>query len=193
MEILPIFAKDPKIFDGLYTIKFEDQEQDEFERIMDLWNDTHYLTNFCLLNFDSQLLKFFKIAHVDEFVERIENEAYDLEDLLQEYALGGSSSYGTNLNLQMLFRPLNNGNYKITELELSKLKLEKKRPLLRIYAIRLGENAYVITGGAIKLTQTMDEHIETKEELEKINTIKQHLYNQGIKTNDDFITYYYGK
>ena len=30
-------------------------------------------------------------------------------------------------------------------------------------------------------------------ELEKINTIKQHLYNQGIKTNDDFITYYYGK
>lgn len=64
------------------------------------------------------------------------------------------------------------------------------KPIIRIYAIRIEENTFIVTGGAIKLTRAMPEHPDTAEELEKIKKCKKFLQSHGIETANDLIYYY---
>ncbi len=58
---------------------------------------------------------------------------------------------------------------------------------LRIYAIRLEPNVYVVTGGAIKLTRTMQERNHTALELSKLNSCRAYLKNNGVFDCDSFV------
>lgn len=95
-------------------------------------------------------------------------------------------------NLDTLFRPLDNNETAESLLQKDKARL-KKRPLhsswLRVYAIRLTTGAYIITGGAIKLTQKMEEREHTKNELAKIENVRNFLLNEHIIDDDSFIEY----
>jgi hypothetical protein len=59
---------------------------------------------------------------------------------------------------------------------------------LRIYAIRFEKNVFVITGGAIKLTPTMQERAHTQQELTKLNLCRQFLMENGVFDSDSFIS-----
>ena len=59
---------------------------------------------------------------------------------------------------------------------------------LRVYAIRLEKNVFVITGGAIKLTHTMQDRLHTQEELNKLNQCRQYLLDNGVFDSDSFIS-----
>ena len=58
---------------------------------------------------------------------------------------------------------------------------------LRIYAIRLEPNVYVVTGGAIKLSRTMQEREHTALELDKLNRCKAFLKANGVFDQDSFV------
>ena len=60
---------------------------------------------------------------------------------------------------------------------------------LRLYAIKLSQGVYVITGGAIKLTLKMEERSHTKEELVKLEKVRRFLLNEDIINDDSFIDY----
>ncbi len=60
---------------------------------------------------------------------------------------------------------------------------------LRIYAIKLATGVYIITGGAIKLTATMEEREHTQAELTKMEMVRNFLLNEGIIDDDGFIEY----
>ena len=60
---------------------------------------------------------------------------------------------------------------------------------LRIYAIKLANGVYIITGGAIKLTATMQEREHTQAELAKMEMVRNFLLNEGIIDDDGFIEY----
>ena len=49
-------------------------------------------------------------------------------------------------------------------------------------------NVFVITGGAIKLTRTMQERSHTQAELDKINQCRQYLASNGVFDSDSFIS-----
>lgn len=66
---------------------------------------------------------------------------------------------------------------------------ERHSSWLRIYAIRLSEGVYVITGGAIKLTFTMEERTHTKLELHKLERVRRFLLEEKIIDNDSFDDY----
>ncbi len=51
---------------------------------------------------------------------------------------------------------------------------------LRIYALKVGESTYIITGGAIKLTATMQEREQTLEELKKMELVRNYLLSEGV-------------
>ena len=51
---------------------------------------------------------------------------------------------------------------------------------LRIYAIKLTHGFYIITGGAIKLTRTMQERAHTLEELRKMEEVRNFLLANNI-------------
>jgi len=61
---------------------------------------------------------------------------------------------------------------------------------LRIYAIRIDENLYAITGGAIKITKTMQEHKDTRNELAQLKYSRDWLKDQGIETDESFYLYF---
>lgn len=61
--------------------------------------------------------------------------------------------------------------------------------MLRIYAIKLDPGIYVITGGAIKLTRTMQEREHTLVELAKMERVRRYMLENNIVDMDSFQDY----
>ena len=60
---------------------------------------------------------------------------------------------------------------------------------LRIYAIKLEPGIYVVTGGAIKLTRTMQEREQTQVELARMEKVRRYLIENEISDKDSFDDY----
>lgn len=60
---------------------------------------------------------------------------------------------------------------------------------MRIYAINLAAGIYIITGGAIKLTATMQEREHTLLELQKMEKVRRFLLEENIVDDESFIEY----
>lgn len=95
-------------------------------------------------------------------------------------------------NLDEIFRPLDNN--RTSEIILGKEKARLKNTLrhaswLRIYAIKLDPGIYVITGGAIKLTRTMQEREHTLVELARMEKVRNYLLSLDIIDLDSFNDY----
>jgi hypothetical protein len=59
-------------------------------------------------------------------------------------------------------------------------KCKAQQNWLRLYALRVDKNVYIITGGTIKLTRTMQERAHTMQELDKISQCREFLLSKGI-------------
>ena len=95
-------------------------------------------------------------------------------------------------DLSRLFRPLDNNQ--TSDFMLQKEKARLKRTIghsswLRLYAIKLTPGVYIITGGAIKLTATMQEREHTRKELVKMDKVRRYLLEENIIDDDGFIDY----
>lgn len=138
--------------------------------------------NFFINNQDD-LNAFYHVSIEDAIWDTIE-DSDKIESMLLE--LGESD------DLDTLFRPLNNNETAESLLQKDKARL-KDRPVhsswLRVYAIRLSTGAYIITGGAIKLTFKMEEREHTRNELNKIEKVRNFLLNEHIIDDDSFIEY----
>ena len=65
-------------------------------------------------------------------------------------------------------------------------RVDKHDSWLRLYAIRFQKNSYLITGGAIKLTRTMQEREHTLAELQKLEMVRNFLIAEGAFDLDGF-------
>jgi hypothetical protein len=162
MKIVSIFE------DSLFAICYGDGSLNEFDKLMDLWTDVAYLKEFAVKN---------KVRDVAQFVEDRLAEADKLQDTLDDMMKNHHP-------LERYFMPLHNHESGFKILSLQKGKLSKSK--LRIYAIKIDENMFLITGGAIKMSQEMKDHEDTKNELEKLNAAQQYLKSQGVFNNDSF-------
>lgn len=82
-------------------------------------------------------------------------------------------------HLSEFFKPLHNKEAgKSYELQQLKAYGTLSNSFLRVYAIRYG-TSYVITGGAIKLTDQMSQRDHTKKELYKLNLVRDYLKEHG--------------
>ncbi len=179
MKIIPIYK--PYIF----SIQYDDREENEYDRLFDLWNDITYLLQFFEEN--KEYLKNETWNHINEpenAVSQVLEEAERLEDLFEE--LNENSENGSTPDFDSHFHYLD-GKYKY-EIELIPVKsYGMEHPsLLRMYAIQLEANTYIITGGGIKLADTiqsspgMGEYI-----LQDIDRVRTFLQQNGILTNED--------
>lgn len=57
---------------------------------------------------------------------------------------------------------------------------------LRIYAIKLEPGIFIVTGGAIKLTATMQEREHTLKELYRMEKVRQYLLSENVIDADGF-------
>ncbi|NEW80764.1 MAG: hypothetical protein GZ094_00135 [Mariniphaga sp.] len=81
-----------------------------------------------------------------------------------------------------MFVNLDNSEWRILDLA----KQKSKRRWLRLYALRIDTNTYVITGGAIKLTHKMEGRLHTEKELIKLDKCRNYLKDQGVIDVDSF-------
>ncbi len=162
MKIVSIFAE------KLFSFHYPDEGDNELDRLMELWNDVQYLKKFAEDN---------GIAEVETFVNKIIDNAFEIQDVLEEIA-------NNKRQLGHYFKPLTD-----TETGFKILSLQKGRLInnqLRIYAIKIDEECFVITGGAIKMSQTMQEFPDTQIELDKLKVAQRYLNDNGVFDIDSF-------
>lgn len=164
----------------LWAVRFEDESLNELDKVFTQWNDAVWLLKFFRENFND-LVSYFKITKLDEAVYDTMADSDQLECLIMDIS--------PDANLDELFRPLEND--RTSEMMLSKEKARlmnrpKHASWLRIYAIKLNTGIYVVTGGAIKLTRTMQEREHTLNELEKMERVRQYLVANGVIDDDSF-------
>ena len=189
MNNYSIFALQIIIEDSLYAIKYKDTEDNEFSQLFEDWSDIEFLESFFEEHKQDLQSGFYKDILIEDAIEQTLVEAEGLEQLIKEIAEKGKSD--NYQNLQTLFKPLNNKDeYPIPSYQKTKASGSARNSWLRMYAIRLEANTFVITGGAIKLTKTMNERTHLLKELEKLKSVKQALIEEGIIESDSLIEFF---
>jgi hypothetical protein len=161
MKFIPIFEP------YLLSISLNNKI-DELSLFIDFLTDTILLENY--FNENKQVFDFYNFTKEEAILQT--------SDLAEElyYKLEKNKE-----NLDRLFQPLRILDGGIT---LQKMKL--KSNWIRIYAIKLESKYFVITGGAIKQSQIMQDHYETVVQLNRLKMVKVYLMEQGISDIDGF-------
>lgn len=166
----------------LWAVRYDRDEVNIFEKVFSNWNDYKWLRTFFSIH-QKDLADYFHIVNLDQAVYDTVDDANNLESLILDL--------NPDSNLDELFRPLENKRASETVLSREKAKgsTRKHTSWLRLYAIRLESGHYIITGGAIKLTATMQERAHTLLELNRLNQVRDYLIEQGISDFDGFKEY----
>lgn len=178
MKIINTFAV---LNESLFSVQFEHEVTHEFARLFNIWNDPEYLFEFFNENLTDLQGGFWGDINISEAIQRTRNEAYELEAKILAIARTGQTNHYENLST--LFTPLNNDPCRIESYEKSKTRI-RKGSWLRVYAIRVDLNTYVVCGGAIKLTKTMNTRNHLKLELEKLEFTKNYLLGESPDAHD---------
>jgi hypothetical protein len=164
----------------LLAIQYDGEEEDEYKKALNNWADVTYLRNFFKEHESDLLYGFYQFSSVNDAIRHTIVLALDLDDLLFEHADGEATAIENML--QSLFKPLNNNETTINDLQKSKFQ----NSWLRIYAIRIAPNCYVVTGSAIKLVRNMHEKDYLVNELKKLERVKNFLIEEGLTDEDSF-------
>ena len=161
MKIVCIFA------DQLFAFHYDGEVDNEYDRLMELWTDVEFLSNYAKEN---------NIPDVRKFVMNVLQGAEQIQNLLEEI----------NQNKKPFttyFEPL---QYSEINRVLSLQKGKIRKNILRLYAIKLDDTCFLLTGGAIKMSQTMQGHPDTNRELEKLKQVRAYLKDNGVFDEDSF-------
>lgn len=158
----------------LWAVIYDGDTKDILTKTFTNWLDPAFLEEFFNRN-SKDLETYFHITNLEEAIYDTIADAASLSCLILDIR--------PNANLDSLFRPLE--NHRIREMLLSREKAKGKRQTthsswLRLYAIKLEKGIYLITGGAIKLTQLMSEREHTINELKKMEMVRNYLLDNGI-------------
>lgn len=158
----------------LWSIKYEGAEHNALDTLFAQWEDVNWLKQFFTENI-ADLSSYFKITDVDQAIFDTINDSEQLQCLILDIS--------PDADLDKLFRPLENSRTQEMLLGREKARV-KNRPQhaswLRIYAIKLEPGVYIVTGGAIKLTATMQERQHTLDELRKMDLVRTFLLNENV-------------
>jgi hypothetical protein len=184
MKIIHIFGPKRGLeYEGIWSVEFE-EGGNEFERILELWDDPVYMYQFCVRHLPD-LQEAFGFA-IDP--ETAADELMEEADSLARYLIRLATQEIVGANLQYVFKPLDNMQANITELQLSKGSYKtgmNRAPVLRIYAVRIDRNTYVVTGGAIKLSRLMKDRPHTDLQLQRLRIVRDWLRQEGIYYSED--------
>ena len=168
--------------DHLWAVRDMEKPKNELALLFDSWNDIGFLMDFFMENLDD-LKQFFHIQRISDAIDDTMDDAEELQRLILDIPY--------TENLDELFTPLGSADLTIRELTREKARNWDRighASWLRVYAIRLEKNVFVVTGGAIKLTRSMQERPHTQEQLDKLNSCRQYLLDNGVFDADSFIS-----
>jgi hypothetical protein len=172
MEIVRIFA-------NLYSFRYENQQETEYARLFQDWNDIEFLYEFFEENKED-----FKVGYhgqdIDSTILKTRVKAQQFQTRLLQYSVPEHS-------LNDVFKPLDQTIIKQATFNRSKAYGTGDPSLLRLYALKISEGVYVITGGAIKLTRLMQDAEHLQKELRKLESCRHYLHSLGIVDLEGFM------
>lgn len=167
----------------LWAVHFDGEPDNELSKLFARWNNAEWLRSFFIENIDD-LSSYFKITDITQAVKDTIEDSDQLECVLLDLS--------PEADLSMLFRPLSNSEASDVMLQKEKARLKRRlkhASWLRLYAIKLVSGVYIITGGAIKLTATMQEREHTRNELTKLEKVRRYLLEENITDETGFMEY----
>ena len=167
----------------LWAVRYDGEADNSLRMVFNQWNDPEWLWDFFTENM-ADLESYFKITDVDQAIYDTMDDSDELECLILDIL--------PDANLDKLFRPLENSRTAEMMLGKEKARLWQRAEhasWLRLYAIKLEPGCYIITGGAIKVTRTMQEREHTLKELRKMEQVRNLLIEQGAIDADGFEDY----
>ena len=167
----------------LWAVRYDGQTDNALYALFDQWNDVMWLRAFFKKNWQD-LTTYFKITDINQAIEDTIEDSERLQGIIMDIS--------PDVNLDEIFQPLE--NFRTSDMLLGKEKARLRRvkrhtSWLRIYAIKLSEGVYLITGGAIKLTLRMEEREHTRRELVKMEKVRAFLLHEHIIDDDSFVEY----
>lgn len=167
--------------DHLWSVKYDGCKRDVLNELFDKWEDTEYLYTYFeqhrelvergpWKDYSSEELAVMAVEEGLEFYDRLcdivsdptrslDDEFIFLSKESAEWPLVKYKSYGFSHNWSIM---------------------SNRKSLLRLYAIKIDSNQYVITGGGIKLVREMHEMPELKKELDQLKRVRDWLLESKI-------------
>lgn len=179
MKIIDTFAI---VKDSLYSVQYDTEELNEFAKCFELWNNPIYLREFFEKHQEDLDNEFWNGITIEEAILKTREDAKLFEEELIHIAETGKTERLETLST--LFEPLSKGV--IEDFEKDKAKVMQRPSWLRIYAIRIEANLFVVCGGAIKLTPTMNDRDHLKLELEKLEFTRNYLQDEDDENLEFF-------
>lgn len=182
IDFVPIFA-DPneKPLRGFYAVRYEDMPENEnsWSQFMDKLSDPEFRREFMKARKETLLTDgYWGNISVADASQRALDEFTDITD-----ALDDEYNIGIEELLDMLyerFQPLDN---KVADGELLETKGKPenpKEPWIRLYAIKVSDELYLFTGGAIKLVKYMEDDEATRKEKRNLEKLRIELVEAGM-------------
>lgn len=167
----------------LWAVRYDGMSDNILYETFHNWVDIDWLKDFFVANL-SDLRSSFHITDIDAAIFDSISDAVQLQCLILDIT--------KETDLDLIFRPLHNS--RVSEMLLGKEKLKGFRQnghssWLRLYAIKLQPQSYIITGGAIKLTRSMQEREHTLNELMNLEKVRNFLIEQGVTDLDGMDDY----
>jgi hypothetical protein len=183
-----IFAEDGDLFSACYPEDgVEGRRVDIFSKLFDQWSDTEYLKIFFVAHKDELASPYWKGMTIDQAIDRVLDERQMFEYEL--WAIETRQLGYENKSIKDVFQKL---HVSLVSLNWSGEMHRKARPnvpdsMLRIYGIELPDGTIVITGGAIKLTETMagEQFDAVRSQLERV---QRFLLNEKIVSKEGLET-----
>jgi hypothetical protein len=169
----------------IYSVRYDRWDENEFDRLFQLWNDVGAVAQFIRDN--SHWLKtpfWLDKIEPEDATRQVLDEAESLETLFD--VLNENTSKGQKPDFDSHFQYLD-GKYKfVLEWQPMKSYGTSRPSLLRIYAIKMAANTYLITGGGIKLADTIQNSPDLKDHIiQDIDVVRTYLKENGIMDSDD--------
>lgn len=168
---------------NLWAVRYDNCLDNVLDTILDQWNDVVWLRSFFRQNI-GDLASYFRITDVNQAIYDTIDDSDRLQCLIMDIS--------PEANLDEIFRPLENSRTSEMLLGKEKARLRdtpRHASWLQIYAIKLDPGIYIITGGAIKLTRTMQEREHTLVELARMENVRKYLLENDITDMDSFKDY----
>lgn len=160
--------------DSLFAVIYDGDENNILYQLFENWNDVEFLRKYFLINISN--LSYYGIPTVDKAIQRTINDSDYFENILLDV--------NSSTDLDSIFEAI--GEIERAQCILVKCKAKRKKEIpyqswLRVYAVKIDTGCYIITGGAIKLTRTMQE-----DELFKLEKCKNYLKSNGVFDKTSF-------
>ena len=144
-----------------------------FVSLFDLWHNPEYLRAFFTTKVDD-LANTWKGMTVEQAIDRIEDEADDFSEELKDIETKADGY--EDKSLDDVFEHLHNEEFRFRgrNKDHRKARPDLNDSALRIYAIRLEDGSFIVTGGGIKLAAKMKD-ADLEIEIDKIKRVQDYL------------------